>query len=437
MPKNELYKYDFILIIAVTLTVSIGILTIYSAGFDPIVKINTGLYSRQLLWFLIGFIVMLIMTMINYSVLGELSPYIYGSVLFILLLTSFFGTPIRNTKAWINLGILKIQPSEFMKLAYVIVLAKYLELRERDIKNFRELLIPALLTIIPVVFIIIQPDLGTAMIFIPILFTMLFAAGADIAHLMSILIIAGFALLIPIFSIYKIYIQGIKNNIFVLFFEKGSTVYTVSIILLLIAAITYVLHVFFIKKLYRKIYIPSFVLSLGLFIAAIVLRNLHQHQIDRIIVFLKPEYDPHGLGYNVMQSKIAIGSGGFFGKGFLAGTQSQLGYLPEKPSDFIFPVVAEEWGFLGITILLLLLFFIILRGLMISLEARDKFAALLATGITSIFFFHILINVGMVIGLVPVTGLPLCFVSYGGSNILMAMICIGILLNINIRKFAN
>ena len=162
---------------------------------------------------------------------------------------------------------------------------------------------------------------------------------------------------------------------------------------------------------------------------------LENDQKKRILVFLNPDLDPHGSGYNIIQSKIAIGSGGFTGKGFLKGSQSQLGFLPEKTSDFIFSVVAEEWGFIGALILIVLLGIIIFRGIQIALESKDKFGALLASGITTILFFHFFINIGMVIGIMPVTGLPLCFVSYGGSNLLMAMIGVGILINIRMRKF--
>jgi rod shape determining protein RodA len=168
----------------------------------------------------------------------------------------------------------------------------------------------------------------------------------------------------------------------------------------------------------------------------VVIQDLFKvYQKRRILVFLNPDLDPQGSGYNIIQSKIAIGSGGFFGKGLLKGSQSQLGFLPEKTSDFIFSVVAEEWGFIGALILIFLFGFIVFKGIQIAFESKDKFGALLASGITTIFFFHIIINIGMAVGIMPVTGLPLCFVSYGGSNLLMSMICIGMLINIRARKF--
>lgn len=437
LSKSDLNKFDFKLIIAVTLISIIGILAIYSAGFDPIDKVNSGMYKRQLLWFIVGFVVMIGMTFINYKQLGEFSLYLYGGILLVLIGTTFLGPSIRNTRAWIPLGIASIQPSEFMKLAVVILLAKYLEIREREIHHFRELALPALIVLVPVTFILLQPDFGTAMIFIPVLFVMLFVGGADALQLFSIVGLGGIAVIIPMAITYREWVGEQGSNVLIEFLKGSKALYVVSGTLFVIAVVCYIMHLIFIRKIFRKIYIPSIVISLGLFMSVIFQHYLKDYQKKRILVFLNPDLDPHGSGYNVIQAKIAIGSGGFFGKGFLKGSQAQLGFLPEKTSDFIFGVVAEQWGFLGALLLLGLLFFVTFRGIQISLEAKDKFGALLAVGITTIFFFHVVINVGMALGVMPVTGLPLVFVSYGGSNMLMAMIAVGILNNIRMRKFAN
>ncbi|MDY6935651.1 MAG: rod shape-determining protein RodA [Spirochaetota bacterium] len=434
--KNE-YQIDYILVFAVILIVFIGTLTIYSAGFDPIEKVNNGIYKKQLLWFIIGFSLMIAISFLNYQLLGDYSPYIYITVLIVLIFTTIFGEPIRNARAWLNFGFFSIQPSEFMKLSLVILLGKYIELRERDIRNLRELLIPSLLTLIPIFTIIMQPDFGTAMIFIPLLFTLLFLGGADVYHLLSIIGIAIIALVVPMILTYREWVGVNSSNLLLDFFKDITLIFQVSSILLVIAIIAYILHFFFVKKYYRNIYIPSFVFSFGLYFSVIIQKFLKVYQKKRIMVFLNPDLDPHGSGYNIIQSKIAIGSGGVSGKGFLNGSQSQLGFLPEKTSDFIFSVVSEEWGFIGGLVLIILLSIIVFRGIQISLDAKDKFGALLASGITSIFFFHIVINIGMTIGIMPVTGLPLCFVSYGGSNLVMSMISIGVLINIRMRKYIH
>jgi rod shape determining protein RodA len=322
-----------------------------------------------------------------------------------------------------------------MKLSLVILLAKYFELKERDLKHFKELLIPSLLTLLPVLIIIKQPDLGTAAIFIPILFTMLFLGGASIPHLVSIVLIAAIAIVFPMLLTYWEW-EGYKgNNLIIQLFGHANVLFTIAGVLLFIAIITFIIHYFANKKYLRKIYIPSAVISLGLLFSVVIQNWFKLYQKKRILVFLNPDLDPHGSGYNIIQSKIAIGSGGFFGKGFLKGTQSQLGFLPEKTSDFIFAVVAEEFGFIGAALFVIILGVIIYRGLQIAFATRDKFGAILAVGIVSILFFHIFVNVGMVIGIMPVTGLPLPFLSYGGSNLLMMLMGVGILNNIYMNRF--
>ncbi len=433
--KDSLGRIDYALVICVALAVLIGILTIYSAGFDPVDKINSGLYKRQILWFIFGFILLVVITLLNYQVICDYSLHIYGVLIVVLLLTTIFAPPVRNTRAWINLGVFSLQPSEFMKLGVVLILAKYLEIRERDIRNFRELIIPALVTFIPMGIILKQPDFGTAVLFIPILFTMLFVGGADISHLVSIILIAVIAMVVPMILTYREWIGAEGSNFILDFFQDANLLYIVSGALFVIAVAAFVVHFITIKKFLRKIYMPGFVLSLGLFFSVIIQQYFKEYQKKRILVFLNPDLDAQGSGYNIIQSKIAIGSGGFFGKGFLKGTQSQMGFLPEKSSDFIFAVVAEEWGFIGALVLLSILFMIVFKSVQIALESKDKLGALIASGIASIFFFHMLVNIGMAVGIMPVTGLPLCFVSYGGSNLLMCMMAVGMLINIRSRKF--
>ncbi|HPB81286.1 MAG TPA: rod shape-determining protein RodA [Spirochaetota bacterium] len=433
--KNTLYKIDFLLVASVILVVFLGVLTIYSAGFDPVDKVNSGLYKRQLVWFIVGFVLMMVFTFVNYKYLGDYSLYIYGFFLVLLIITTVFGSPIRNTRAWISFGFFSIQPSEFMKLSVVLILGKYIEFRERDIRNLRELFIPSILTMVPMIIVFLQPDFGTAVLFIPILFAMLFVGGADVTHLLSIIGIASIATVVPMVLTYREWIGASGSNFLMDFFKDTDLLIIVSGILVLAALITFILNFFIPNKIFRKIYIPATVLSFGLFFSIILQKYLKVYQKRRILVFLNPDLDPHGSGYNVIQSKIAVGSGQFFGKGFLNGSQSQLGFLPEKTSDFVFSVFAEEWGFFGSVILLALMGVIVFRGIQIAFESKDKFGALLASGIVAILFFHILINVGMVLGIMPVTGLPLPMMSYGGSNLVMSMIAIGILINIRMRKF--
>lgn len=433
--KEGLFKLDFGLIIAVVLLSVIGILMIYSAGFDSIEKVNSGLYKRQIIWFIVGFIVMIGITFLNYQSFGDYSIHIFVFFLVLLILTSLFASPVRNIRAWLNFGLFSIQPSEFMKLSVVIIIGKFLEVRERDIRGFHELFIPAGLTIIPAIVILMQPDFGTAVVFFPILFAMLFVGGADSSHLISIISIGLIALILPMAYTYIEWSGSTAETSFFMDFVRNTKLLLIlSGIFLFIAAATFVIHFFLRSPFYRRIYLPASVFSFGLFFSIIIQHFFRDYQKKRLLVFLNPDLDPYGSGYNVIQSKIAIGSGGFFGKGFLRGSQSQLGFLPEKSSDFIFPVIAEEWGLIGSLTVIVLLGYILYKGLKISLDSKDKFGALLASGITAMFFFHIVINIGMVSGIMPVTGLPLPFLSYGGSFFLTSMISIGILLNINSGK---
>ncbi|MGL4370712.1 MAG: rod shape-determining protein RodA, partial [Spirochaetota bacterium] len=411
--KNDIFKLDYLLIGAVVLAVFIGILAIYSTGFDPIEKVNNGLYKKQLLFFLIGIVMMIGISFISYQQLGEFSLLIFGGILLITILTTVFGSTIRGTRAWIHLGFVSIQPSEFMKLAVVILLAKYLELREREMHHFRELIIPSVMVFIPVLVILAQPDFGTAMVFIPILFVMLFIGGADASQLFSIVSIVVISLCVPLIITYREWLGAGDDSPVISFFKTGSLPFLIAGIILLIGIAAYIIHVIMMKKVFRKIYIPAFVLSLSLISSTIIQRFIKDYQKKRILVFFSPDLDPHGSGYNVIQSKIAIGSGGFFGKGYIKGSQSQLGFLPEKSTDFIFSVITEEFGFVGAMIVLILLGIVVFKGIQIALQTRDKFAALLATGISTIFLCHIIINLGMVMGVTPATGLPLSFISYG------------------------
>lgn len=432
--RSVFVEYDVRFLFSILALTIIGILSIYAAGFDPIEEINSGLYKKQLIWIIIGIICMFAVSRVHYRIIGDYSLYIYLAILLVLFMTTIFGTQIRNTRAWIHFGFFAIQPSEFMKIATIILLAKYLELRQFDIKRLRELFLPLFIVGIPVLLIYFQPDFGTAMIFIPVFLAMLFLGGADILQLISIVGIAVIALFVPMMITYVEW-SGVHVSGGIFSFLKGDNLlYIIAGSLMVVAVIAFALYFFFNSKIYRSIYIPSFMISSGLFLSVIIQIFLKEYQKKRILVFLNPDLDPYGSGYNVIQSKIAVGSGGIIGKGFLQGSQSQLGFLPERSTDFIFSVISEEWGFVGAVIVLLLYGYILFKGFSIALKAPDTLGMLIAGGITCMIFFHVIINIGMALGVMPVTGLPLTFLSYGGSNIIMSLIAIGVLINIDSRS---
>ena len=282
------------------------------------------------------------------------------------------GTTALGAQRWIALGPFVFQPSEFAKVIIIVTFARFLADREGRLNTLTDLLPAFAFIALPILLIIMQPDLGTSLVFIAIMFGMMFMVGAN-PKLLAGLIggggVVGFGWLYAYFT----------NP--------------------------------------AKVWIP-----------------LHDYQIDRLTIFLDPYRDPLGDGYHIIQSQIAIGSGGILGKGIFNGSQNQLNFLPEQHTDFIFSVVGEELGFIGTMLLLTLFFVIMYRGIRIAYLAKDTFGTLLATGVVSMLAFHVLVNIGMATGVMPVTGLPLPLFSYGGSSMLSTLIAMGILQNVYSRR---
>ncbi|MBR5228042.1 MAG: rod shape-determining protein RodA [Clostridia bacterium] len=353
---------DYILIGLAVLLVGFGIIGIYSAGFN---SSDTTEYIKQLIWFGIGAVIMLLTWLIDYNVLGKLSYVGYG-VFLVLLVAVLFTTPVNNATSWFDLGFFTFQPSELMKIVYILMLAKILDKTtfkdKKSINKLKNLGIILAVFLVPFLLILKQPDFGTAIVFAFITFFMLYKAGISYKYI----IIAFLVILALIPLVYM------------------------------------------------------FVLS--------------DYQQNRIKVFLNPELDPLDSGYNAIQSKIAIGSGKLTGTGLLQGTQTQFGYLPVKSSDFIFSAIAEELGFIVCVIIILVYVIMIFRMINISNTAKDRFGSIVSIGIASMFMFHLIENVGMTMGLLPITGIPLLFVSYGGSSMLTSFIALGIMLSISSRR---
>lgn len=431
--------FDWTLVGSVILLSIIGIVNIYSASHN----INTGeslaLYQKQIMWVILGTLLMFIASFINYQYLGDYSLYIYLGGIFLLVLTLLIADPINNARRWLNFGFFHLQTSELIKLAFIVIMGKFIVLRGRDIQNFRELIIAAVILAPPLTLILLQPDLGTGLSLVPIFIIMLFVGGGDKSHLISILAIGFITVMIPLISTYHDLMgltkQGM-NPIFKFLSNPDFLLY-IGIGLAVFSLILYLIRFFANYRGLRRFYIPASVISLGFILSVFVARYFKPYQKKRILTFFNPELEPLGAGYNVIQSKIAVGSGEFWGKGFIQGSQNQLGFLPEKSSDFIFPVLAEEWGFVGASVVLFLFLLLIVKGIKIAYEAKDMFGSLLAAGISSLIFYHVVVNIGMALGLMPVTGILLPFISYGGSNLFIFMMAIGILLNIRMRKFAN
>lgn len=349
-----------LLIVAIILSI-IGLIALFSATQET----EYDEFKKQIIWFVVSIIMMVIVMLINYETLVKLSPIFYG-IFIILLIAVMFTKPINGATSWFNIGSFSFQPSEFAKIAVILFLAFIIsKIQERymeDINKPTRLLIIFAALALPLLLIIKQPDYGTAMAFCVALFMMLFTAGIDKKYIIGALIIICIS--VPI--------------------------------------------------LYNFI--------------------LPEHAKKRIDIFLNPESDPRGSGYNIIQSKLAIGAGGLTGMGLLKGNQTQLGYLYPKTTDFIYSVIGEEMGFIIAGSIIVLYTFLVTKALYVAKTAKDSTGSLIASGIAGIFLFHMAENIGMVMGLLPITGVPLLFVSYGGSSMITSYMLIGILLNISSKR---
>lgn len=500
-------RLDWFLIILAVSASLIGVATLMGGGEN-----GEPLAVRKIVWLSLGVIVMLAFAFVNYQSLGSYAAVIYIAAILVLLFTlvPFIGTKINGARSWIRFFGFGFQPAEFMKLALVIALAKYLVLRESEIGKLKELVIPFLIAAVPMLLIAAQPDLGSAVLILPVLFTMLFLGGANTNVIFGFAIVGLFSLTVPMFLEYQRFIivdeiesilrdsdfrlanairvlkfeiwqfidnpalvssvsqnlpefwavkavaapenreliletarqinsenpnffrDLMNNDLFILFSILGwALLYGISLLVTFMTG----------SRLMKRISTVSIIVALSLTGAFTVhkLMNFKPHQVVRIVSFANPEKFPKGAGYQLRQSLITIGSGQVGGKGIYKGdmTRGETPFLPEWHNDFIFSPVGEQFGLWGTIGTLVILFSIVFRGLSIALQSKDDFGALLAGGITSIFFFHIMINIGITVGLFPVTGIPLSFISYGGSNMMMNFIALGILLNINMRRFIN
>jgi rod shape determining protein RodA len=363
LKTSRFTSFDISVVAALLAIALLGILTLYSAMQGSAPQGGMPPHQKQLIWWGLGLMGILIVILIDYRHMEHYAYAIYAFSLLLLVYVLVVGRSISGAKRWIELGPLSFQPSELIKITMILALAKYFHHRAKQGRyNLFELVVPFLIFLVPFVLVLLEPDLGTSIV-----------------------------LMLLFFSI-------------VLFFGLSQG----SIIVLAIGGLAS--------------------LPLGWF-------NLKDYQKERVMTFLNPAEDPLGRGYHIIQSKIAIGSGGFRGKGFLHGTQTRLHFLPEQHTDFIFSAFAEQWGFLGCFLLLVGYLLVIFWALNISSRAKNTFGMVVALGITFLFFWHVLINIGMCLGLLPVVGIPLPLFSYGGSFLLVMLLGVGLLLNIYIRRF--
>ena len=361
MNNRKLKNVDWWIIILAILLCIVGFVALYSATQSD----NFEYLKKQIIWFAISIVAMIVVACIDYKILIKISPILYGISL-ILLLAVLFTRTINGASSWFNIGGFSLQPGELAKFTVILFLS-YVITRiqikgKEEINKIWKLAIILAVVAVPVLLIILQPDFGTAMTYIIALIMVLFIAGIDKKYIIAAIILVGVG-----------------------------------------------------TPLIYQFVLPA-------------------HAKTRIDVFLHPETDPKGSGYNIIQSKLAIGAGELTGMGLLNGNQTQLGYLSPKTTDFIFPVIGEEMGFIVSSIVIIVYVFLITKILFIAKTARDDYGTYIAAGISGVFLFHLTENVGMTMGLLPITGVPLLFISYGGSSLLTSFMCIGLLINISANR---
>jgi len=395
---------DYGHLLIVCLLILIGLAAIYSASYQvesPVLKTN---FAKQILWFFIGVIILMVVIVIPFQFFRQISYWAYGISIILLMLPFALGK-IADVHRWIAIGPFKFQPSEFAKIGILLALARYLGEERRDLTKLKELTITFGIIFIPFALVVQQPDLGTALVFASLILPVIYWAGLPTFYLF--IIISPFVSLLSAFNFYTFFGAMFIIAFILIYFRRGV-----------------------------RIFLANMGLNIGVgIITPFIWGHLHTYQQHRILTFLGLKLDPHGAGYQVIQSKVAIGSGGFWGKGYLEGTQTQLRFLPAQHTDFVFSVIGEEFGFLGVTIILILFFTIIIRGIYIASVARNTFASLLTIGAVTIIAFHVIVTIGMTVGVMPVTGIPLPFLSYGGSSLFANMILIGFVINTSIRRY--
>ncbi len=381
-----------------------GLATLYSAGQTDVPTVAATIWHRQIIWLTLGGLAALVMYRVSPRLLEWATPYAYAITVLLLLLTLLVGTgagTAASSRSWIAVGGVRMgQPAELAKLAVILMLARWLATRREGPVTLRELVYPGVIAGVPFLLVLLQPDLGSALVFVAIGFAMLFWAGTKPSLL--------FLLASPVIGLVVAF----------------STVVWGGWILLLLG-----LLLWWRPYVWEGLTVMLVNVAMGV-IALPLWKHLHPYQQNRLLAFLNPEVDPRATGWHVIQSKVAIGSGGFLGKGFTLGTQKRLAYLPAQHTDFIFSVVGEELGFVGVIVALALFAALVAILLRIARRATDPYSSLCVFGCAALVFSHMVENVGMTVNLLPITGIPLPFFSYGGSFLLACCLAVGISLRV-------
>ncbi|MEJ7694891.1 rod shape-determining protein RodA [Daejeonella sp.] len=411
--RSVFFNVDWFIILTYLALCIIGWFNIHAAVYDAenpsIIDLDTN-YGKQLIFIISAVIIGFVILLLEGKFFTAFSPVFYGVTLVLLVLVLVIGRNVGGNQAWIPIGSFRLQPSEFAKFATCLLLARYLSSGTVKVQDFRTQVVAAFIILIPTALILLQPDAGSALTFSSLILV-LYREGLS----GYFLVIEGLSILLFILTVlYNKYfvIIGVVAfaGLMIYLFRKNRNMITVIGVGLVFS----IVFIFSVDFAYNSILKP--------------------HQKNRIDVILGKVNDPRGIGYNLNQSKIAIGSGGLWGKGYLQGTQTKYNFVPEQSTDFIFCTVGEEWGFAGCFVVIGLYLFLLLRVVIIAERQRSPFSRIYGYGVASILFFHFFINIGMTIGLIPVIGIPLPFLSYGGSSLWSFTILLFILLKLDSNR---
>ncbi len=401
---QPLKDFDLLILVTALVLSGIGILVIYSSTRVELDG-GSGLHLKQLIWLGIGLCLLALFLVTPVKAFYAFAYLLYGLSLVLLLLPLLRGSGGFPARRWIDLGFFHFQPSEAAKLATVFALSRVVSDRRFSPSVGKQLLWPVLIALVPLILVLVEPDLGTSAVFAAILLALLYFRGMSLVYL--------FFLLSPLLSV-------------VFAFHWLSWTLFIS----LVVGISF----FFKVPLFQGLAI--FLVNSGIGVATpLAWGALKEYQRKRLIAFLNPYLDPRGSGWQVIQSKIAIGSGGVLGKGILQGTQKKLAFLPRQHTDFAFSVIGEELGMLGCLLILALFLILIWRAMRLVKECKNPFSGLVVVGVVTILSFHILLNISMTLGTMPVVGIPLPFLSYGGSFLLVSLAMVGLLLNVGKNRY--
>ena len=398
-------RVDRAILICVLLFSLFSLLAVYSATAGNKEAAIYENFYKQIVWVVAGLVLFFALTYLPLHIVFTLAYPLYGILLLMIFIIDLMGAVTGGAQRWLDLGGIKFQPSEFMKPVLILTLARFLSPEHANPNRLKNLLIAGAIVLVPFLLVLKQPDLGTSLVYLSMLIPILYWRG-----------------LTP-FAIFVICSP-------VLAFLASFNYYSFSAVILLISAVLYLSR--------RSKLVTWTVFAVNVFVGTLsplVWGSLHGYQQQRVLTFLGLVEDPRGVGYQIIQSMVAIGSGGAFGKGLLNGTQTQLRFLPAQHTDFIFSVLAEEWGFFGSIVVLALFYFFITRSLKIASSSGYRFASLAAIGMVTIFAFQTIVNLGMTMGIMPVTGVPLPFISYGGSAMLTNMTMAALLSNTATQRY--